>query len=117
MKKLQLKTFLLFQLALSLVGSIVCFLMNVNSGVSFLFGSLVMFVGNFLMLFRFLFKRTVFQAPSEVIFLFLGEFLKLLVIAVASVLVAMYIKVSFVVYLCGLILLQAAMWMMPLFIR
>ncbi|MCF6775667.1 ATP synthase subunit I [Thiotrichales bacterium 19X7-9] len=117
MKRLQIKPFLLFQFALLVVGSLIAFAFSYQSFISFFLGAAILFVGNMLMLLRFFLKPILFTAPNEVLLLFLGEFLKLLVIAVGSVLVAMYIKVSFGVYLIGLILLQAAMWMMPLFIK
>ncbi|MCF6764510.1 ATP synthase subunit I [Thiotrichales bacterium 19S3-7] len=117
MKRLQIKPFLLFQFALLVIGSLVAIVFSYQAFISFFLGAVILFVGNSLMLLRFFLKPVLMSASNEVLLLFLGEFLKLLVIAVGSVLVAMYIDVNFGVYLVGLILLQVAMWMMPLFIK
>lgn len=117
MKRLKIKPFLLFQIMLVVLGTLVGALFSFHVAMSFFLGAVILFLGNSFMLLRFFLKPILFSASSEVLLLFLGEFLKLLVIALGSVLVAMYINISFGVYLVGLIILQAAMWMMPLFIR
>ncbi|MCF6768046.1 hypothetical protein L3V86_06705 [Thiotrichales bacterium 19S11-10] len=117
MKRLKLKPFLLFQILLVLLGSVIFFIFSTEAMVSFLLGSSILLIGNVLMLVRFFFKPVLFSAPSEVMFLFMGEFLKLLVIALGSVFVAMCIQVNFGIYLFGLVTLQIAMWMMPLFVK
>ncbi|MDC0535059.1 hypothetical protein OAO18_04515 [Francisellaceae bacterium] len=117
-KKIKLANFILFQLSLILTGSLLfMFFLGYTQMESFLAGSLTMFVGNFILLSRFLLKKQNFQPAKELMILYGCSFLKMMIIIAGTILVALYLQPSFTIYLGGLFLLQVAIWMMPLFLK
>ncbi len=84
---------------------------------SFLAGAITMFIGNFILLSRFLLKKQNFQPAKELTILYGCSFLKMMIVIAGTILVALYLQPSFIIYLGGLFLLQVAIWMMPLFLK
>jgi hypothetical protein len=117
-KKIKLKNFIFFQLCLILAGSLVfMFSLGYSQMESFLAGAVTMFIGNFILLSRFLLKKQNFQPAKELMILYGCSFLKMMIIIAGTILVALYLQPSFIIYLGGLFLLQVAIWMMPLFLK
>jgi ATP synthase protein I len=114
---INLKKFITFQITLVLAGTMIALFFGFESALSYLLGGVLMLLANILMLSRFFMKKRVFSSIKELMFLYVGEVLKLIVVALGTVIVVIYIKPLFVLYFLGLIILQIAMWMMPLFLN
>lgn len=116
-RSINLKKFLTFQVLLVVVGSVIALFFGLKPGLSYLLGAGVMIVANMLMLWRFFIRKKVFSPMKELMFLYLGEVLKLTLVVIGTIVIATYIKPIFMVYFLGLIILQVAMWLMPFFLN
>lgn len=114
---INLKRFIVFQFIVLVVGLVGTTFFGYKSFLSFLMGGGVMLLANTLMLSRFFIRKRYFSSLKELMFLYIGEVLKLSVVAVGTILIVIYLKPKFVFYFMGLIFLQIAMWMMPLFLK
>jgi F0F1-type ATP synthase assembly protein I len=112
-----LKKFLAFQIILVLAGTVIALFLGFENALSYLLGGVLMLLANTLMLSRFFMRNRVFSSTKELMFLYAGEVLKLVVVALGTVFVVIYIKPLFLWYFLGLIVLQIAMWMMPFFLN
>ncbi|MFT6834765.1 MAG: F0F1-type ATP synthase assembly protein I [Francisellaceae bacterium] len=116
-KKLQLTKFLIFQIIVIFVSAMITVCISKSSVQSFISGAVVMFIGNLVLLSRFMLKNKTYQPAKELMILYACTFFKMMIIIVGTILVALYLHPSFIIYLGGLFLLQVAVWMMPLFIK
>tara|TARA_R110002167_G_scaffold11801_1_gene51071 strand:- start:355 stop:723 length:369 start_codon:yes stop_codon:yes gene_type:complete len=116
MQAINLKKFLIFQSLLLVCGSLVALIFGGAAFFSYFLGAFLMLFANILMLWRFFMRKKVFSPMKELLFLYFGEMLKLTVVALGSIVIAIYIKPIFMIYLAGLIVLQIAMWLMPFFL-
>ena len=109
--------FFAFQAILVLAGSSVCFLWGGSYAYSFFLGSILMFAANVIFLLRLFLRKAKYNPLKEVCILYACEFAKLIVVAAGTVLIAIYVQPKLLPYVAGLILLQLAMWFMPLFMK
>ncbi|WP_119342870.1 ATP synthase subunit I [Facilibium subflavum] len=116
-RKLYKKHFFAFQSLLVIGGSLLCFFWGASYAYSFLLGAVLMFAANVIFLLRLFLKKTQYHPLKEVCILYACEFAKLFVVAVGTVLIAIYIQPKFLSYIAGLLVLQLAMWFMPLFMK
>lgn len=115
--KIDSKRFIWIQVALILVGYLVTF---VSYGViyanSFLLGAIIMFLANFVFFFR-LFLNKQFSPGVEIVLFYFSELLKLSIVAVATILLAIYIKPKLFSYIFGLVLLQLVVCFVPILFK
>lgn len=117
-KAFKLKEFIGMQFLLMLIGAVIFTIIGWQSALSYLLGAFVMYVGNLILLSRFIFSgNKLFSASKELILFYLCEILKLLVIAFASAWLAWHLNINIWMYCLGLFILQVAMWLMPFFIK
>jgi len=83
---------------------------------SFLLGALTMFLANFMFFFR-LFINKQFSPGVEIIIFYFSELLKLSVVAVATIIFAIYIKPKLFSYIFGLVLLQLVVCFVPILLK
>ncbi|WP_082810696.1 ATP synthase subunit I [Francisella hispaniensis] len=115
--RIDAKKFILLQLILTLVGYFVTLVFyNYVYANSFLIGSVTMFLANFVFFFR-LFVNKQFSPGVEIAIFYLSELLKLSVVAVLTILLAIYVKPKLFSYIFGLVLLQLAMCFVPILFR
>ena len=116
-KTLRFRSFFLFQLALLSVGAVVASGFGRQVFQSFLAGAGIMLAGNMILLSRFLLRGRNFAPGRELMIMYACAFLKLVVIIAGTIAVAMTLQPDLLCYIGGLLLLQVAVWLMPLFIR
>lgn len=116
-RKLYKTHFFAFQITLVTIGSLVCFLWGVSYAVSFLLGSSLMFAANIIFLLRLFLRKVQYHPFKELYILYACEFTKLVMVAVGTVLIAIYIQPKFLAYIAGLLVLQLAMWFVPIFMK
>lgn len=115
--KIDSKKFILIQLILCFVGYIVTVaFFKFTYANSFLMGSLTMFLANFVFFFR-LFVNKQFSPGVEIILFYLSELLKLSIVALVTILLAIYVKPKLFPYIFGLILLQLVVCFVPLLFK
>ena len=83
---------------------------------SFLIGALVIFLANFIFFFR-LFISKQFSPITEILIFYMSAFLKLFIIASATIVLAIYIKPKLFPYIFGLVLLQLSLYFMPILLK
>lgn len=106
-----------FQIVLTVLGSLICLMWGAVYAFGFLLGSSLMFLANIIFLSRFFLFKAQYHPFKEVCILYVCEFIKLVMIAVGTVIIAIYIQPKILPYISGLFVLQLAMWCMPLFIK
>lgn len=116
-RKLYKRYFFAFQIILVIVGSLVCLLWGKSYALGFLLGSCLMFVANIIFLLRLFLRKAQYHPFKEVCILYACELAKLVMVAVGTVLIAIYVQPKFLPYIAGLLVLQLAMWFMPLFMK
>lgn len=116
-RKLYKRHFFAFQIILVIMGSLVCFLWGRSYALGFLLGSCLMFIANVIFLLRLFLRKAQYHPFKEVCILYACEFAKLVMVAVGTVLIAIYVQPEFLPYILGLLVLQLAMWFMPLFMK
>ncbi len=111
------KKFVSLQVLLLVVGSFATFMMyGIYDAKSFVMGGLVMLLANVVFFLRLFFKKQ-FDPTIEIMIFYVSELLKLLIVAVITVVVLIYIKPSLFPYIVGLILLQLATCFIPMFMK
>ncbi|OEZ32967.1 hypothetical protein AS144_07450 [Francisella endosymbiont of Amblyomma maculatum] len=115
--RIDTKKIILLQLILVLVGYfvILVFYGHIYAN-SFLIGSLTMFLANFMFFFR-LFINKQFSTGVEIVIFYLSEFLKLSIVALLTILLAIYIKPKLFSYIFGLVLLQLTVCFVPILFK
>ena len=116
-RKLYKKHFFGFQITLMILGALVCLLWGRSYSIGFLLGAALMVMANCVFVLRLFFNKANYHPLKELVILYLSEFAKLLVIVLGSIMVALYLQPKLLPYILGLLLLQLAMWLMPLFMR
>lgn len=115
--KIDTKKFILLQLILALVGYFVILVFyNYDYANSFLIGSLTMFLANFVFFSR-LFINKQFSPGIEIAIFYLSELLKLSIVALLTILLAIYVKPKLFSYIFGLVLLQLAVCFVPILFK
>ena len=115
--RIDTKKFILLQLILALVGYFVILVFyGYIYANSFLIGSLIMFLANFMFFFR-LFINKQFSPGVEIVIFYLSEFLKLSIVALLTILLASYIKPKLFSYIFGLVLLQLTVCFVPILFK
>ncbi|WP_081946986.1 ATP synthase subunit I [Candidatus Francisella endociliophora] len=115
--KIDSKRFVWIQVALVIVGYLIVFVPY--GGIyanSFLLGSLIMFLANFVFFFR-LFINKQFSPGVEIIIFYFSELLKLSVVALATIVLAIYVKPKLFSYIFGLVLLQLVVCFVPILFK
>ena len=111
------KKFVSVQIVLLVVGSFATFMIyGIYDAKSFIVGGLVMLSANVVFFLRLFFKKQ-FDPAIEIMIFYLSELLKLIIVAVVTIMVAIYIKPSLFPYIFGLILLQLATCFIPMFMK
>lgn len=114
--RLDIKKFVLSQVVILVLGScITCFLYGSEYLLSFLLGGMVIFLANFIFFSRFLVKKQ-FSPGVELLIFYLSETIKLTLVALITILLAIYIKPKLFPYIFGLISLQLVMCFVPMFL-
>ncbi len=116
-RKLYKKHFFAFQILLVVLGSLICFLWGKSYALGFFLGSILMFIANVVFLLRLFLRKSQYHPMKEVCILYACEFAKLVLVAIGTILIAIYIQPKFLPYIIGLLVLQLAMWFMPLFMK
>ncbi len=116
-RKLYKRHFFAFQMILVTLGSLVCFLWGKSYALGFLLGSCLMFVANVVFLLRLFLRKAQYHPFKEVCILYACEFAKLVMVTIGTILIAIYMQPKFFPYIVGLLVLQLAMWFMPLFMK
>lgn len=75
-----------------------------------------MFLANFMFFFR-LFINKQFSPGVEILLFYLSEFLKLSIVALLTILLAIYIKPKLFSYIFGLVLLQLTVCFVPILLK
>ena len=83
---------------------------------SFLMGALVIFLANFIFFFRLSIGKQ-FYPITEIMIFYMSAFLKLFIVASATVVLAIYIKPKLFPYIFGLVLLQLFICFMPFLLK
>ena len=111
------KKFVSLQVLLLVVGSFATFMMYGSyEAKSFVMGGLVMLSANVVFFLRLFFKKQ-FDPAIEIMIFYVSELLKLVIVAVVTIIMAIYIKPSLFSYIFGLILLQLATCFIPMFMK
>ncbi|WP_395166803.1 hypothetical protein [Francisella salimarina] len=111
------KRFILIQFCLGIVGYLV--ILSIYGYVyanSFAFGAATMFLANFIFFFR-LFVEKQFSPGVEIVIFYMSELLKLGVVALITILLAVYVKPKLFSYIFGLLLLQLVVCFVPILFR
>lgn len=116
-QKLDKKHFFAFQTTLVILGSFVCLLWSKFYAVGFLLGSCLMVVANVVFLLRLFLRKAQYHSIKEVSILYTCEFANLVIVAVGTLLIFIYMQPKFLPYIGGLLLLKLAMCFMPLFMK
>lgn len=116
-RKLYKKHFFFFQALLVIAGSLICAVWGVNYAFAFLLGALLMFIANIVFLLRLFLRKPLYHPMKEVCILYACEFAKLMLVALGTIVIAIYVQPKFLPYIAGLLVLQLAMWFMPLFMK
>ena len=116
-RRLYKKHFFCFQITLMILGTLVCSLWGGSYSIGFLLGATLMIVANCVFILRLFFNKANHHPLKELVILYLSEFAKLFVIVPGSVIIAIYLQPKLFPYILGLLVLQLAMWLMPLFMR
>ena len=111
------KHFIRLQILFTIAGSFVCLLWGEGHMISFFVGASLMVTANTIFLLRLFFRKPKYHPVKEVIILYACEFIKLILVAVGTILVAIYVKPKFLPYITGVIILQLTMWLMPFFVN
>ena len=115
--RIDTKKFILLQLILALVGYFVTLVFyGYVYANSFLIGSLTIFLANFMFFFR-LFINKQFSPGVEIVIFYLSELLKLSIVALLTILLAIYIKPKLFSYIFGLVLLQLTVCFVPILFK
>jgi F0F1-type ATP synthase assembly protein I len=114
-RSLKLKNFLVFQFIILVTGAFTFSFLGWYESFSFIIGGGLMFVANVLMLWRFFFRKQLFSPVKELLFLYAGELMKLVAVAIGTIIIAVWLKPDFIIFLGGLLMLQVCMWLMPFF--
>ena len=115
--KIDPKKFVLIQLLLMLVGYFIIFAFyGYSYADSFLTGALVIFLANFIFFFR-LFIDKQFSPITEILIFYISEFLKLLIVAAVTIVLAIYVKPKLLAYILGLVLLQLFVCFVPILLK
>lgn len=115
--KIDAKKFILMQMVLLLIGYIVTFaFFNSIYANSFLMGAVAMLIANFVFFGR-LFINKQFSPAIEIIIFYLSELLKLSIVAVITIMLAIYIKPKLFSYISGLVLLQLVVCFVPILFK
>ena len=115
--KIDAKKFVLMQVILVLIGYIVALsFFNYPYANSFFMGSITMFVANFVFFGR-LFISKQFSPGVEIAVFYLSELLKLSIVAVITVILAIYVKPKLFSYISGLVLLQLVVCFVPILFK
>ncbi len=112
-------TYFIFYIIFIMTGVMgFCFL-SFTHALSFLLGSLLIFLSNMIFLSRFLFLNGSVHSPiTEIIILYVCEFCKMAFIILAMLLTfAYFVEIKVFPYMSGLLLLQVAVCFVPLFIN
>lgn len=115
--KIDSKRFIWIQVVLILIGYLITFISY--GGIyanSFLLGAIIMFLANFVFFFR-LFLNKQFSPAVEIILFYFSELLKLSMVAVATILLAIYVKPKLFSYIFGLVLLQLVVCFVPIMFK
>lgn len=111
------KKFVLAQLLLILVGFLVTLIFyGYVYATSFLMGAVAMFLANFVFFFR-LFINKQFSPGVEIIIFYFSELLKLSIVAIVTILLAIYVKPKLFSYIFGLVLLQLLVCFVPVLFK
>ena len=115
--KIDQKKFILVQLILMLMGYIIALsFYGYSYANSFFMGALVMFFANFIFFFR-MFINKQFSPTTEILIFYMSEFLKLFIVAVVTIVLAIYIKPKLFPYILGLVLLQLIVCFVPVLLK
>jgi len=115
--KIDSRRFIMIEIALMTAGYLVVLgFYGVIYANSFLLGALTMFLANFMFFFR-LFINKQFSPGVEIIIFYFSELLKLSVVAVATIIFAIYIKPKLFSYIFGLVLLQLVVCFVPILLK
>ncbi|MED7819053.1 MULTISPECIES: ATP synthase subunit I [unclassified Francisella] len=111
------KRFVLIQAVLALVGYVITLLFfNHLYANSFFMGALAMFIANMVFFGR-LFVRKQFSPGIEIVIFYLSEMLKLGIVAVITIVLAIYVKPKLFSYISGLVLLQLVVCFVPVLFK
>ena len=115
--KIDKKKFVIIQISLILIGTILIFATyGASYTFSFLIGSLTMFLANFIFFFR-LFIDKQFSPGIEILIFYLSEMVKLMIIALVTILLTIYVKPKLFAYIFGLVLLQLVVCFVPILFK
>ncbi|APC96810.1 ATP synthase subunit I [Francisella frigiditurris] len=113
---LDIRKFVFSQVFVLILGScITYFLYSSEYLFSFLLGGGVIFLANFIFFSRFLMRKQ-FNPGIELLIFYLSEAIKLTLVALITILLAIYIKPKLFPYIFGLISLQLVMCFVPMFL-
>lgn len=115
--KIDAKKFVLIQMVLLFIGYIVTLsFFNYMYAESFLMGAVTMFIANFVFFGRLFINKQFFPGVEIVIF-YLSELLKLSIVAVITIMLAIYVKPKLFSYISGLVLLQLVVCFVPILFK
>ncbi|WP_150467524.1 ATP synthase subunit I [Francisella sp. SYW-9] len=115
--RIDAKKFVLIQVVLILLGYMVTLLsFNYIYANSFLMGAIAMFVANFVFFAR-LFVHKQFSPGVEIVVFYLSELLKLGIVAIITIMLAIYVKPKLFSYISGLVLLQLVVCFVPILFK
>lgn len=111
------KKFILMQFLLGFVGYVIVLMVyGYTYANSFVLGALTMFLANFVFFFR-LFVEKQFNPAVEIVIFYLSELLKLSIVALITILLAVYVKPKLFSYIFGLLLLQLVVCFVPILFK
>ncbi|AJI56404.1 ATP synthase subunit I [Francisella philomiragia] len=111
------KKFILMQFLLGFVGYVIVLMVyGYTYANSFVLGALTMFLANFVFFFR-LFVEKQFSPGVEIVIFYLSELLKLSIVALITILLAVYVKPKLFSYIFGLLLLQLVVCFVPILFK
>lgn len=111
------KKFILMQFLLGFVGYVIVLMVyGYTYANSFALGALTMFLANFVFFFR-LFVEKQFNPGVEIVIFYLSELLKLSIVALITILLAVYVKPKLFSYIFGLLLLQLVVCFVPILFK
>ena len=115
--RIDAKKFVLIQVFLILIGYLVTLLsFSYIFANSFLMGAAAMFVANFVFFAR-LFVHKQFSPGVEIAIFYLSELLKLAIVAIITIMLAIYVKPKLFPYIFGLVLLQLVVCFAPILFK
>ncbi|MED7788874.1 ATP synthase subunit I [Francisella sp. 19X1-34] len=115
--RIDAKKFVFIQVFLILIGySITWLSFSYIYANSFLMGAIAMFAANFVFFAR-LFIHKQFSPGVEIVIFYLSELLKLGIVAIITIMLAIYVKPKLFPYIFGLVLLQLVVCFVPILFK